>query len=67
MLKTFDHFYAFLYGTIKKECMIHTLKNHGSHYVIKFMRQIADFVGVIHGPEIITYRNALSKLLLSKS
>lgn len=67
VLKTFDHFYVFLYGTIKRECLLQKLKKHGQHHSIKFLKYIADFVGITYGPKIITYRNALSKLLLSNS
>jgi len=67
VLKTFDHFYVFLYGTIKSNSPVNKLKIHGKHHAIKFLKHIADFVGVIHGPGVITYRNAFTKLLLSTS
>lgn len=64
VLKTYDNFYVFLYGTIKSQSLQHKLKFNGPHFKIKFMRHIADFLGMVHGPEIITYRNAYKKLLL---
>jgi len=63
VLKTYDYFYVFLYGTIKCQSLPHKLKFNGPHFKIKFTRLIADFLGVVHGPKIITYRNAFKNLV----
>jgi len=64
VLKAYEPFYEFKYSTLITKSSVRKLLNHGCHHATMLFRRIADFLGVIHGHKINTYKNAFLRLPL---